>query len=433
MWCNRQAEGLARAEHNVRVTTTPEMSSCCEKSRSRTILRTKNMKVLAIISVGYEAGGAEIMLVKINSYLSDKNYKVKTLASDLGVDKEHFNDYTFKNITTAGPLKLFLFLFNPSSYFVLKRALKEYEPDLVHLHTMHEVTPSALFLLKKYPTIMTLHGSETFLSKLLLRQLRSENFKQQASNKNDLNMVRKLTYLYFNSFQKFVYNIALKNVDIFIAPSKYFQNMAKSDVSPILYLPNFIELRKFQELKNNYNLLFVGRLEKIKGVEFLILAMAEIIKVFPQTKLTIIGDGSNKKDLCNLTKKMHLEKHIQFIGWVENNDLDIYYEKASIVVVPSTSAEAFGLVILEAMSAGRPVIGTNLGGIPEIIDDGVNGHLIEPNNPEQIADKVIRLFQEEFLLKELGRNARKKAEEFSKEKYVDNLEKIYEGIMKKYM
>ncbi len=89
----------------------------------------KNMKVLAIISVGYQAGGAEIMLVKVNSHLFDKGYIIKTLASDLGADKEHFNDYTFKNISTTGPLKLFFFLFNPSSFFVLKRVLKEYKPD----------------------------------------------------------------------------------------------------------------------------------------------------------------------------------------------------------------------------------------------------------------------------------------------------------------
>ena len=350
-----------------------------------------------------------LILVKIKPYLSGKNHIIKTLASDLGIDKVHFNDYTFKSISPFFPLKFFFFLFNPSSYFVLKRILKEYKPDLVHLHVMHEITPSALFLLKEYPTVMTLHGSETFLNKLVLWKLKPGNFKHNVYDKKDLNMAGKFTYLYFNSIQKFFYKFGLKNVDIFIAPSKYFQNIAKTDVSPIIHLPNFIEMRKFHELKNNYNLLFVGRLEKIKGVEFLIRAIAVIIKVFPQTTLTIIGDGSNKKDLCNLIKRLHLEKHIQIIGWVENKDLDTYYEKASIVVVPSISSEAFGLVILEAMSAGRPVIGTKVGGFPEIIDDEVNGYLIEPENPEQIADKVIRLFSGRKFIKRIGEKCSKKS------------------------
>src|SRR5205823_13216826 len=104
-------------------------------------------------------------------------YIIKTLASDLGTDKKHFNDYIFKSSSSTGQLKLFFFLFNPSSFFVLKRILKEYKPDLVHLHTMHEITSSVLFLLKKYPTVMTLHGSETFLSKLVLWKLKPGNFK----------------------------------------------------------------------------------------------------------------------------------------------------------------------------------------------------------------------------------------------------------------
>lgn len=390
------------------------------------------MKVLAIISVGYESGGSEIMLVKVNSHLLEKSYIVKTLASDLGTDKEHFNDYTFKNISSSGPLKPFFFLFNPSSFFVLKRVLKEYKPDLIHLHVMHEITSSVLFLLKKYPTVMTLHGSETFLSKLVLWKLKPGNFKHHIYDKKDLNLVGKFTYFYFNSIQKFFYKLVLKNVDIFIAPSKYIQNLAETDVSPIIHLPNLIDLQQFHELTNNYNLLFVGRLEKIKGVEFLVQAISFIIKVFPQTTLTIVGEGRNKTGLFKLVKQLELEKHIQFRDWVEHKDIDIYYEKASIVVLPSVGPENFPTVCNEAMSAGRPVIGTNVGGIPEIIDDGVNGFLVEPKNPKQIAEKVIKLFSEESLLKELGRNARKKSEELSPEKYVDKLGKIYEELVKKY-
>jgi glycosyltransferase involved in cell wall biosynthesis len=389
-------------------------------------------KVLEIISVGYVAGGAENIIVKLSPYLLDKGYSIKTLASDLGTDKQHFNEYVFKSINPANPLKLLLFLFNPSSFFVLKKILKKYKPDIVHLHTMNQVTPSVLFLLKKYPTVMTLHGPESFLSKLLIWFLQPSHFKHDFYDKKDLNIAGRLTYFYYNYIQKFFYKFGLKNVDIFIAPSKYIQNLAKTDVSLIIHLPNFIELHKFHELKNNYNLLFVGRLEKIKGIEFLIQAIALIIKVVPQTTLTIIGEGSHKTDLFNLTKRLHLEKYIQFIGWVENKDLDTYYEKASIVVVPSADIEVFGLVILEAMSMGRPVIGTNVGGIPEIIDDGINGYLVEPKNPEQIAVKVIKLFSEGDLLTALGRNARKKAEEFRIEKHVDNLEKIYEEVMNKY-
>jgi glycosyltransferase involved in cell wall biosynthesis len=396
------------------------------------LMEHQKMKVLAINSVGYEAGGAETILVKINPYLLDKGYNIKILASDLGADRKHFNDYTFKNISSTGPLKLLFFLFNPFSFLAMKSILDKYNPSLVHLHVMHEITPSVLFLLKKYPTVMTLHGSETFLSNLVLWKLKPGNFKQQVYDKKALTIAGKFTYFYFNCIQKFFYNLALKNVDIFIAPSKYLQNMAKTDVSPIVHVPNFIEFQTFHELTNTYNLLFVGRLEKIKGVQCLIQAISFIIKVFPQTTLTIVGDGRDKTDLFNLTTTLQLEKSIQFAGWIDHKDLDTYYEKASIVVIPSVVPENFPTVCNEAMSAGRPVVGTNVGGIPEIIDDGVNGYLVEPEKPEQIAEKVIKLFSEEKLLKELGSNARKKAEGFSIEKHLEKLDKVYEEIMSKY-
>lgn len=389
-------------------------------------------KVLTITSVGFVAGGAETIIVKTSPYLLKKGYSLKILAGDVGANKERFNDYTFKSFNSSSPFKMLFFLFNPYSYFALRKVLKEYKPDIIHIHIMDQISPSVLFLLKKYPTVMTLHGPESFLKKLLLWYLSPSCYKHNPYDKNNLKLAGKLTYFYFYYVQKFIYKFGLKNVNIFIAPSKYIQNLVKTDVSPTIHLPNFVELRKFHELTNTYNLLFVGRLEKVKGVEFLIQAMSFIINVFPQTTLTIVGDGSNMADLLNLTKRLQIEKYVQFVGWVENNDLDTYYEKASIVVAPSIWVEAFGIVILEAMSVGRPVIGTNVGGIPEIISDGVNGYIVEPKNSEQIAEKVIKLFSEEKLLKELVRNARLKAEGFSVEKYVEKLEEIYGLLLKEY-
>lgn len=389
------------------------------------------MKVLCIISTGYVAGGAENLVAQINSYLSSKGYCVKTLSSDLGPDKEHFNDYVFKSINSANPFTLMLFLFNPFSFFVTRKALKEFKPDIVHLHTMHQVTPSVLFLLNKYPTIMTLHGPETFLSKLLLWCIRPIDLNFYYDNQK-LNMMGKIS-LIFDHIQNVVYKLALKNVDLFIAPGKFMEDVASSDLSPVIYLPNFIELsEQAREIQNNYNLLFVGRLEKVKGIEFLIKAMPLIVRTFPQATLTIVGEGQNKENLLDLTKDLHLEKYVHFVGWIKSKDLDIYYQKASIVVIPSMVPENFPTVCNEAMGAGRPVIGTSVGGIPEIITDGVNGYLVEPGNARQIAERVIKLFSDEDLLKEFGKNARKKAEEYTIEKYTDNIEKIYKDIVNKY-
>lgn len=390
------------------------------------------MKVLNISSLGYVGGGSEVIIVKVRDCLLQKGYSMRSLASDLGATKKHFNDYTFRSVSSTGLFKPFFFLFNPYSFFALKKVLKEYAPDVIHIHLMHELTPSVLFLLKDYPTIVTLHEPESFLSQLSMWFLQPSDFNNNRFERKDLNMGGKLRHLYFNYVQKFLYKFALKNVDVFIAPSKYIQKAAQADVSPVLHLPNFTEPGKAHALNIRYSLLFVGRLEKIKGAEFLIRAVSLIIKVFPQTTLTIIGEGVDKDDLVNLTTELQLTNHVHFTGWVDNEKLDPYYEAANIVVVPSICPDNFPTVCTEALSGGRPVIGTNMGGIPEIIDDGINGYIVEAASPEQIAEKVIHLFQDEELMKELGRNARKKAEELSIEKHVARLEKIYADVTNKY-
>lgn len=390
------------------------------------------MKILTISSLGYVGGGSEVIMVKVRDYLLQKGYSMRSLASDLGADKKHFNDYTFRSVSSTGLFKPLFFLFNPYSFFALKKVLKEYAPDVIHIHLMHELTPSVLFLLKDYPTIVTLHEPESFLSQLSMWFLQPSDFNNNRFERKDLNMGGKLRHLYFNYIQKFLYRFALKNVDVFIAPSKYIQKAAQADVSPVLHLPNFTEPGKAHALNIHYSLLFVGRLEKIKGAEFLIRALALIIKVFPQTSLTIIGEGGDEDDLVCLTTELQLTNYVHFVGWVDNEKLDPYYEAANIVIVPSICPDNFPTVCTEAISNGRPVIGTNMGGIPEIIDDGINGYIVEAASPEQIAEKVIHLFQDEELLRELGRNARKKAEELSIEKHVAGLEKIYADVTNKY-
>jgi glycosyltransferase involved in cell wall biosynthesis len=390
------------------------------------------MKILVITSAGHLAGGAETLLVKIQPYLEKRGYMVKILASDKLPYKKHFNNYYFKAIKSHNLLAPLYFLFNPSSFFKLKEILKEYKPDIIHLHTMHIVTPSVLFLLKEYPTVMTLHGPEYFLEHLLIWLIAPSKFKSNAFDKNNLTLKGKAEYYYFNSLQKILFKIGLKNVDIFVAPSKYIQKIAEVDVSPIVHIPNFIEPMKYYDIKFNRRLLFVGRLEKIKGAEYIIKAMTYIIAKYPDTQLTIIGDGPEKQNLFELSKNLHLENSVNFLGWVEHTQLEAYYKKTTLVIVPSICPENFPTVCNEAMSVGRPVIGTNVGGIPEIIDHGLNGYIVEPKQVEEIAQRVIALFEDENLLKQMSFNARSKIEQFSTENYINKILNVYGQIINQY-
>ena len=424
---------------------------------------TGTLKILNIVSKGYPHGGAEKIIAHGNLSLKEGGFCVKTLASNLvgPAGKTHFNEFRFRGLQAfsfvAGvpisrsplllqyatyPLKLLFFLWNFSSFFALKKILREYRPDIVHLHTMIQVSPSVLFLLKDYPTVMTLWGPETFLSTLLLWCLTPADFKRPPSDtlypiyaQDNLNTIGRVTSCFFQTFQRPLYHKGLAHVDLFLAPSVYMQEVALAEGLPCRHLPTFLDLQPlcaFPPLPA-YSILFVGRLVNVKGVEFLIHALPLIMRQFPQTTLTIVGEGFGKTALIHLAQQLQLEASIHFVGWIPHEDLPPYYQAASIVGIPSLWPENFPTVCSEAMSAGRPVIGTRVGGIPEMIDDGVNGYLVEPANAGQIAEKALFLFSNPHILQEFGRNARRKAETCSsQEQYLTDLKRAYQEVREVY-
>ncbi len=420
---------------------------------------TPPLKILNIVSKGYLHGGAEKIIQSSNEALTaKKNYCVKTLASDLGAtDKAHFSEYQFRGLQAfsflAGvpvsrlplllqyavyPWKMLFLLWNFSSFFALKKILKEYHPDVVHLHTMVQVSPSVLFLLKKYPTVMTLWGPETFLRTLFLWCLTPADFKRPPSGTlypvyapEHFNRIGRITAFLFQSLQRPLYRKGLAHVNLFLAPSVFMQRIAQAEGFPCRHVPTFLNLQPFCEFPDTptYTLLFVGRLVNVKGVEFLIRALPLIIQKFPQSSLMIVGVGFGNAALIHLANQLQLASSIHFTGWVKHAGLNRYYQASSIVVIPSVWPENFPTVCSEAMSAGRPVIGTRVGGIPEMIDDGVNGYHVDPASPEQIAEKVLLLFANAALLQEFGRNARSKAETgHSKAQYLADLEEVYQEV-----
>jgi len=180
------------------------------------------------------------------------------------------------------------------------------------------------------------------------------------------------------------------------------------DVSPLgIDLP--IESQAFDDQDNDIlEVLFVGRLEKRKGIDTLFRAIPAVVRRITNVRFTIVGsdtktasfNGSYKKHLLNiLDKKYH--KYVYFIGYVSNDDLENYYRKCNIFVAPSLY-ESFGLIYLEAMAWGKPVIGCDVGGVPEIIVDGETGIIVPPDDASSLADAILELLVDEEKRKILG-------------------------------
>lgn len=387
------------------------------------------MKILFINSLGYEAGGTETSIKKLKEGLLLKGHEVKIVTSDFTNGQKLFSDYTFKY--HDGLIQRILFrLFNPDSYKLVKTVLDEYKPDIVHLHRMDFVSPSVLFLLKNYTTVMTIHGPEDFIKSLLIWFMPHSFFKNNTVSKKSLNFKGKLHYFYHLYVQVLIYRFALKNVKLFIVPSNYFSQIIDKNIKPIVTIHNGVELLKYSKKSQcTYRLLYVGRLDKTKGTDYLIKALPQILNKFPQTTLSIIGEGVFQKELVALTKNLNLDKKIFFIPWQKSENIEKYYQQSDIVIMPSIWPEAFGKVGLEAMSVGRPIIGSRVGGIPEWLEHGKSGYLIKPENSEEISKKVLELFSNKKLLGDMGINARKKSEEFRLENHIDNIENLYKKLL----
>ena len=195
-------------------------------------------------------------------------------------------------------------------------------------------------------------------------------------------------------------------------------------------------IRKKYEIDGNV-LLFVGRLIRVKGVYYLIKALPEVLKQHPKTKLLIVGSGPEKRRLMQLSAELEIINKVVFIDEVLQEDLIPLYSIANILVLPSIidvtgETEGLGVVLLEAMACRVPVIGSDVGGIKDIIIDGETGLLSEQKNNDSLAEKIIQLLSDEQLRKKVIENGFKLVKDkYTWEVISNRFLNIYMEVVKK--
>ncbi len=170
--------------------------------------------------------------------------------------------------------------------------------------------------------------------------------------------------------------------------------------------------------KKDFDIVFVGRLEEKKGLQYLIKALFVLKNKYDNdTKLTIIGHGTQKELLAKLVKDLALVDRVVFTGAMEHKEIIKYLSKSRIFVAPSINLtddiEGMPTVILEAMSVGVPLITTDAGGITDIVTDGFNGLIVEQRNPEALAIKIRDLLLDTEKQKFLSKNALEQIKKYS--------------------
>ena len=186
------------------------------------------------------------------------------------------------------------------------------------------------------------------------------------------------------------------------------------------------EFRRQYAMDNEKIILYVGRLVYEKGIQHLISAMPKILNGYHDTKLVIVGKGGMLDELKAQAQRMGLSHKVYFTGYLNSKQVQKIYKCADVAVFPSTY-EPFGIVALEGMLAGVPTVVSDIGGLNEIVDHGINGMKSYAGNPNSLADSVLTLLYDGQLASNVAKKAKQKVkEEFNWTKIAQDTHYIYE-------
>lgn len=223
----------------------------------------------------------------------------------------------------------------------------------------------------------------------------------------------------------FIFNIADK---IIALSDQWKSNLTEIvDNNKIVVIRNSILIPKVNENKDysEANILFLGRIGERKGIYDLINVIEKIVKQGYRFKLKLAGDGDIEK-VREICKSKNISRYIDTVGWINGDDKIKLLKESTIFVLPSYN-EGLPMSILEAMSYSIPVIATNVGGIPEVVSNKINGYIIKAGDIKNLEESLIRLIEDKNLRCKMGNNAKETiSDNFNLERIIKIIVRLYE-------
>ena len=170
----------------------------------------------------------------------------------------------------------------------------------------------------------------------------------------------------------------------------------------------------------------VARLVPIKAHEVFLKAAAKVCVHFPQSRFLLVGDGERLTELQLLVERLGLRDRVLFLGW--RQDLDRVLADLDLVVLTSRN-EGSPVCLIEAMAAARPVVATRVGGVADVVDDGITGSLVDADKPEDVADAIVELLGDEKRRRAMGEAARERVPRFGIDRLVSDMDRLYGNLL----
>lgn len=382
------------------------------------------MNVIQLSTWHRVAGGREVMAELTANLLERKGHKVRFIVRHAqGTD----DGYRAK-------INAFLLgLYSRRDRRFIRKSVEANDIELVHVHGLYPYfSPWILTELHKanIPIVMTCHDYR--LTCPTAFHLRSGRVCESCAPGKEYwcglrncrgNLLESFAYAFRGWFARKLKLIA-GNVSLYITPSCFAREKLVAAGYPpesIVVVQNAIQPFHVQaDVSIGEYVGFVGRVSPEKGIKTLLQA-AEITKV----PLFIAGDYSSMPELVSV-----LPKNVRLLGPMNQMQLKGFYANARFTVVPSICFETFGLTAGEAMSCGVPVIASRIGALPEVVDHGVTGYLVEPGNVEELANMINLLWKDPALCSQMGNAGRRKVlREYSEDMYYEKLMVAYRQVV----
>jgi len=368
------------------------------------------MRILYVITAA-EFGGAPHHVIKLMEHMVEQGHAVGLVAAPeprLMEEAEKLEVSVFPNPHFVGfgkPVE------DIKSLWGVYQAIKSFKPDLVHAHSTKAGFAARLccFILRFKPVLFTAHGwafteGRPYWKRWLLAQ--AERLAARATT-------RIICVSEHDRELALQFGVARQDKLVVV----------HNGITP--WLPTQgggARIRRGLGLQNTTTITFVGRLVPQKDVLTLLSAMKDL----PNGKLLMIGDGELRPQVEDFIHQNELEDRVVLLG--TRYDVPDILADSDIFVLPSRW-EGLPYVVIEASMAGLPVVATRVGGIPELVEDGVTGFLVPPGNPEALSEAIQRLLDNKDLRHQMGRAGREKAlREFTSEHMLVETDKVYEGV-----
>ncbi len=352
-------------------------------------------------------GGVQVHVRELAAHLRSQGHRVLILAPGESRSDREDTVIVGRAIPVRGNGSVARIAFGPLVASVVGRALREFAPDVIHVHeplvpsvSMHAV------LRANAPVVATFHSN-------VGRERTSSLWFRLA-----VPMIRPV-------WNRLARRIAVSEA----ARHSVCSRMGDGN---LLIVPNGVDVSRFAsatpaQLPPGRHLLFVGRLEERKGFPIAVDAFAELARSYQDLRLLVVGDGAERTAVDRLDAPVRAR--VEMLGRVDDDRLASYLKAADIYIGPATGGESFGIVLAEAMAAGKPIVASDIDGYRDVARDGLEALLVPPGDASALVSAVRELLDDSRLAQSLGAGGALRAREFDWDVVSERILAVYDSVL----